>query len=54
MADSVDVLESARNKGDLESTIQSWLDANSTATFEEAEIVLRGRNKILVAVFYTA
>jgi len=54
MADSVDVLESQRNKADLEETIQTWLDANSGADFVEAEIVLRGRNKILVAIFYNA
>lgn len=53
MTDSVAVIESSRNKGDLQSVIQAWLDQNAVTSVDDVEIVLRGRNKILVSILYT-
>jgi len=55
MPDSVDVVEAERNKGDIESVIQAWLDDNGGVTsVDDVELILRGRNKVLVAIVYTS
>jgi hypothetical protein len=54
MTDSVDVVEASRNKGDIESTVQNWLDSNSVTSVDDIELHRRGQNKTLIVIAYTA
>lgn len=54
MTDSVDIVEASRNKRQLETTIQGWLDSNSVTSVDDIETLRRGQNKVLVFIFYTA
>jgi len=54
MPDQVDVVESARNKADIESVVQGWLDSNTVTSVDDVELLRRGSNKVLIAIFYTA
>lgn len=55
MSDSVDVVESKRNRGDVESTIQGWLDDNSGITsLDDVKKVYEMNDRVGIVLLYTA
>lgn len=54
MAESVTVLDAQRNGGDIEATIQQWLDgAGSDQTIDHFDVERRGRAKMLVVILHS-
>lgn len=54
MTDSVVALDVHLNSGDVESTIQEWLDTNSVTSVDDTEFVKVGRDRAVVTIMYTA
>lgn len=53
MTDGVDVVETQRNKADLNSVLSAWVTDNPNKDIDEMSALLRGRNKTLIAIAYT-
>jgi hypothetical protein len=54
VTDSVDTLDVHLNSGDIETTIQNWLNTNSVTSVDDLEIVTVGRDRAVVTIIYTA
>lgn len=55
MSDSVEVIESKRNRDAVQSRIQTWLDNNSAITsLDEVEPVYEMNDRVALAMIYTA
>jgi len=53
MANSVDALDVNLNSGDIETTIQTWLDNNSVTSVDDMEFAQVGRDRAVVTIMYT-
>lgn len=54
MSDSVEVIESKRNRDAVESTIQDWLDDNSPESLDQVKTVYEMNDRVGIAMIYTA
>jgi len=54
MPDSVDVIESERNRDAVQSTIQTWLNNNSPTSVDHIKPVYEMNDRVGIAVIYTA
>jgi hypothetical protein len=54
VTDSVDTLDVHLDSGDVEPSIQDWLDNNTVTSVDDTEIVRVGPNRAVVTIMYTA
>ena len=55
MPDSVEVIESKRNRDAVQSRIQTWLDNNSTvSSVDQVKTVYEMNDRVGIAILYTA
>lgn len=53
-SDSVTVLDTQRHGGDIEATVQEWLDGDgSDQTVDHLDVERRGRAKLLVIILHS-
>lgn len=54
MTDSVEVIESKRDRDAVQTAIQTWLDNNSPTSIDHVKVVYELSNRVGIAVLYTA